>query len=745
MDLFYRHKVVAVEPAFARLYKKLDFQRTTLCFSIALSLGSVHADELGQRAYTPFHNSMAQTGGTGLLRTPHAQALPFGDINFSYHHEDNIDTSTIHGIGAHNTVMMGVGIFPHLELVVQNTHKDFSGEPWEPATSSDLSVSGKANFDWLIPTDWIQFAIGIQDVGGEASFHETYYAVASKRLYDFRFSLGYGYNDEETLYEHQMGSDYLSGVFGGVEYQPLSWLQFVGDYDGTGLNAGVKAFTPSSWLPWGLQANLTYQAYSDSSTPGRDNQWIGAGLTLPLAGSNYSTRYNRDTSVGVDSEEPTVAVREASMAEFAPASRVNDKDRPKTSVEQTLLEPTPVVPVVAPEVAEQQLSQRLVEYGFENVSVGSAGSELIVRAENNLFNQNELDAIGVILGFISEQSSYPAFSLYLLNNNIPVIKVAGSEQDLADIFHSNYAPLSRLKVSDGHDQQDHVDWVSERENRHTLKPRVILSPSLYSTIGTELGVFDYSLALSTNLQVPVWTGGLVDVRHMLPIANSDDYEPGEYFGNDRHQSEIDRALIHQGFKLPQDAFAQVSVGQIKTDYLGGTGELRWQSPEGTHKFGLEASYYEHKDNSNARNATPVLAHYRYYFDQYDWALEANAGEYWAGDTGFKITSKHWFGDTAVSIFFEHTDSSFAGLNIALPLTFRKDMAPDPIQIRGIEQWTWGYRTMVRNENNFLDGTLVQEVDLQNRIDRNYYNRDRLSARYINSNLERLRDAYLLYR
>ncbi|WP_394242544.1 YjbH domain-containing protein [Vibrio astriarenae] len=738
----YQHKAVAV--ANSRFPNAYFTKYVALYFCAIASSGFVHASGQDQTERIRIQNSLAQTGSTGLLRTPHAHVLPFGDINFSYHHEDNVKKSLDYGEGAHHTVLMGLGIFPHVELVVQNTHKEFSGDAWVPSTFSDLSASAKLDFDWVIPDDWFQLAVGIQDVGGEVSYHQTYYAVASKQIDRFRLSLGYGHNDDESSYEHQMGSDYLSGVFGGIEYQPLSWLQLVSDYDGTGLNAGVKAFTPSSWLPWGLTANLTYQAYSDSSTAERDNQWFGVGLTLPLSGENSASRYTRDNEVGVDVDEPTLFVRQSAITQFDSPSTNHDKAQ--TSIESLDSREQVAFEEHQATDTELQLSEKLVDYGFENVSVGVNESQLVVRVENNLFNQNELDALGVVLGFISELSDFSSFSLDLLKNNIAVINVSGTREDLIDIFHSHHAPLSKLTINRSFDgDEEGVEWASVRENSHQFKPKVILSPSLYSVIGSEMGVFDYSLALSTNVEIPVWTGALIDVRHMLPISNSDDYETGEYFGDDRHRNEIDRALIHQGIRLRQDTFAQISAGLIKSNYVGGTGELRWQSPEGTHKFGLEASYYEHKDDDSARSATPVLAHYRYYFDQYDWALEANAGEYWAGDTGFKLTSKHWFGDTAVSMFFEHSDHSFVGLNIALPLTFRKDMAPDPIQIRGIEQWTWGYRTMVRNEHNLLDGTLVQEVDLQNKIDRNYYNRDRLSARYINSNLQRLKDAYLLYR
>ncbi|PMH45943.1 hypothetical protein BCU68_09105 [Vibrio sp. 10N.286.49.B3] len=680
-----------------------------------------------------FRTSMAQTGGSGLLRTPNAETLPFGEVSFNYHQEEGVDSDLGNSRGPHNTLLLAVGLFPDLEVSFQNTYQDFSS----CANHCDLSASAKLSFDWLIPDNWFQFAIGGSDLGGQAVHHRTYYGVASKQLDQFRLSLGFGENGGDS--EHQMGPNYLSGPFGGIEYQPWQWLQVVADYDGSGMNAGIKAFTPQEWLPLGMTANLTYQAYSNSDAPyGRDNQWLGLGLTVPLAGTHLSSRYERGQGdVGVDTARPTnaviaepVVIEDVVIAKPVSEKKVDASVSPAANYSELTL-----------------ISNLLVDYGFENVSVGESQHTLLVKAENNLFNRNELDAIGVILGVISELSNYPSFEFVLLNNNIPVLSVAGSEQDLHAIFQADSSPstLPRLAVNNSPRTHDKATWLTDRDNTHTFKPRVILSPSLYSTIGTERGVFDYSLALSTNVQLPIWTGGSLDVRHLLPLSHSDDFEDGKAFADARHKSTVDRILFHQGFKLPADVFTQFSVGQIKSDYVGGTAEFRWQSPQGAHKLGLEASYYENREDSTQQDATPVLAHYRYYFDQYDWALEANAGEYWHGDSGFTVTSKHWFGDTAVSIFYQHTDQSFAGLNFSIPLSFRKDMAPDPIQIKGTEEWTWGYRTMVRNQVNRIDGDLAQTSDLQNKLDRSYYNRDRLSARYINANLTRLKDAYVLYR
>jgi hypothetical protein len=685
--------------------------------------------------------TMAQTGGAGLLRTPHAQTLGFGQISLNYHNEANVDKTTPYGRGAHNTFLMGVGVLPHIEFVVQNTHKEINGEAWK--TGSDLSYSAKLDAGWLIPKDWFQLAFGLSDFGGQANHHESAYVVTSKQFSSVRFSLGYGHNPEAST--HQMGEDYLSGAFGGIEFQALSWLQLVADYDGTGANAGLKIFTPDSWLPYGVKANLTYQAFSDSATFNRDNQWLGLGLSLPLSGPNAAPRYHRPQDAGekVDQRALTLTLQEAERQTHEAA--LTTTSRPKAVNKSDN--------VKAQESAERPLSvlsRKLSQYGFENVSVGIYEEQLMVRAENNLFNLNEIDAIGVILGFISEQIAQPSFSLTLLNNNLPVVNISGSNENLRRLFHDNSlhkdATLPKLMVSTRNLNRgaDQTQWLERDENSHLYKPKVIFSPSLYSTIGSEYGVFDYSLALSTNVQVPVWKGGLVDVRHMLPLSHSDDYADGERFGQDRHTSTVDRILLHQGIALPAGMLAQVSAGQIASHYQGGTSEWRWQSTQGTHKLGLEASYYRDKRDDNADVVKPMLAHYRYYIDQYDWALEANAGQYWAGDKGFTVTSKHWFGDTSVNLYYQKTDKSFAGLSLSIPLSFRKDMSPAPLQIRGIEQWTYGYRTMVNNPSNDLNGSLAATSDLQNSIDRNYYNRDRLSASYINANLLRLKDAYMKY-
>ncbi|GAL37572.1 hypothetical protein JCM19240_719 [Vibrio maritimus] len=84
--------------------------------------------------------------------------MGFGQISLNYHREDNVDLSTPYGVGAHNTFLLGVGILPHVEFVVQNAHKEINGEAWK--TGSDLSYSAKIDGAWLIPETGFNLRLG---------------------------------------------------------------------------------------------------------------------------------------------------------------------------------------------------------------------------------------------------------------------------------------------------------------------------------------------------------------------------------------------------------------------------------------------------------------------------------------------------------------------------------------------------------------------------------------------------------
>ncbi len=703
--------------------------------------------------------SMAQTGFSGLLRIPDANALPFADLSLQYSREENIDFDSPYAQGAHKTILMGVGLLPGLEFTLQNTHKQFSDGPgWSGTHSSDLSFSAKYDFKPFLPEEWFSFALGVQDYGGAASNHKNAYAVASKAffddtLYNFRLTAGYGKGHSRN----QMGGDYLQGPFVGIEWQPTQWLQFVGDYDGTGVNSGIKIFSADNWLPAHWKANFTYQAYSNSATDNRDNSWFGLGLTLPLATGMNAQRY---TQHGVNEWQPLTNEQQQALA----AQVSNSKEKQVVQQQAEL-------PALSGFTEKEQKKQRtaqllttLVEYGFENVRLGWRAETLVVSLENNLFNWNELDALGVALGLITEQRLAQSFEFYLLNNQIPVLKVTGNSEQFRNYLQQTAEQPVRahgLSIASHDLAMQGIVWSARKQAASSFVPRLIFSPHLRSALGTELGVFDYSLALSSNVQLPLWKGAVLDVRHLLPVMHSDSYDDGEYFADSRHKSEVDRILFHQAFALPGGIVTQLSLGQIYKSYRGLLNETYWQSTSGLHRVKAEVGHFSNKDDDY--DYRPLLLSYRYFVRALELALEGSYGQHWAGDLGGSLSLKQWFGDMSVNITYQNTkcdnaktqyacandgyatQHEYAGLTFQFPLGTRKNSAPAyGVQIKTQEQWGYGYRSRINNDANYIGGNRAGRSNLQYNIEQQYFNRDRLSKSYIESNMQRLRASYIAY-
>ena len=70
------------------------------------------------------------------------------------------------------------------------------------------------------------------------------------------------------------------------------------------------------------------------------------------------------------------------------------------------------------------------------------------------------------------------------------------------------------------------------------------------------------------------------------------------------------------------------------------------------------------------------------------------------------------------------------------------MTPTWLEVRGIDEWSLSYRTMVGNDQcNCLNGSMATPTGLQHNLARVYDNRDRLSVAYVAANITRLKSAF----
>nr|WP_196333629.1 YjbH domain-containing protein [Vibrio campbellii] len=657
---------------------------------------------------------------TGLVFTPNAQSLEYGDFSFTFAQglPWREGTQTLDSLKFSFGILNGLEAHARIATETYNCNKFLE----DGCGARDLSMSLK----YQLPNWWnvenINLAIGIQDLGGAANHFQTNYVVGDYTT-DFaplRFSAGYGVSDIEL--------GVMDGVFGGVEYQPFRFMQLTAEYDAVEFNSSVKVFTPEELLPYDMTASLSYQIYSGHET---DEQTIwNAALSIPLI-----TDYTRSREY----------------------FRSNMSLMEKLSLEQSKADNASISALVS----------ALRNEGFVNIQVGTLNQSVVVALENRRYNHNQMDGLGVAMGIISSHLgtnsaqemglSSDRVELMLLANQKPVVSVQTDATCYQDFVNGSAAcddiQFSTKNLSE---KLELVEWKTERVNSGTLDSQLVLSPMIRHGVATEFGVYDYSFAMSSNLYTFLWSGAAVDVRHILPLAESDDFKEGGYFEDSVYENEIDRAMVHQFFRLPYiDVANQVSLGLVKTDYVGARSESSWFSPSGAHALGLEMSYFQHMDEKDKNgyvnpDRQTFLTRYTFSMPEWDWQFNATAGEFWKGDVGAKFTTSHWFEDIEVSASYQVTkfndtdEEQFVTVAVKLPLTPWRDMSPGLLQVRGNEAYDFNVTTLVGNDVNYLSTGQGDELVMDNSMLRRYFNRGRYGSDYFEQNKIRMRNAYLRY-
>ncbi|GEM80820.1 YjbH domain-containing protein [Vibrio superstes] len=653
----------------------------------------------------------SQQGFSGLIFTPNAQTLATGRGAASFGQGVPYRGS----IAELDSWYVNAGVLPHLEvggrIVTQTYNCNIYFE--SDCGIRDLSASAKFQLPYLEDLTGFNLAFGAQDIGGAASNFDAYFVVADTEIeaFNLRLSGGYGQSD--------LSLGILDGPFGGAEWQPFDFVQLAGEYDAQEFNATVRLMTPRDMLPYGAQVAAQYQLYS-----GHDNQdqtlW-GVSASVPFFGDTFTRKKYSDIKPDSQSQiDAQLAKNEASSL--------------------------------------TQLIGKLEQEGFVNIRVGSNLDTLVVALENKRYQHNTLDGVGVALGIISAHAGEGVFSelpgaannaqkveLILVQNKIPMLAINTELNCYRDFLqHGGECGETQFVSHDLPSKMEQTAWRYETTNDGFAYSELIFSPVMNYAVATEYGVFDYSVGLGTNLYTPLWKGGAIDVRHVLPIANSDDYDDGVY-EDDALENGIDRALVHQAFRLPLDTMTLFSAGLVRSDYYGGQNETQWYSQSGMHNVGFEVGYFEAKDSIDIDARTPLLAHYRLSVAQWNWQMQVEGGEFWGGDQGVRATTSHWLGDTRLDASYLNSESEqFVTLNVSIPFTVWRGMNPDYLTVRGVSEWNFGVQTRVGETHNQLNTGLGQTANNYHNLDRQYFNRARLNQNYFENNSIRLRNAYLRY-
>ena len=172
-------------------------------------------------------------GFRGVVNTPNAEVQQEGEFEllFTNQVEDLTPSSSLDFRESKDeeNYFINMGVLPNLDATLRYSYGENSlnNHPF----ISDRIINLKYQIPF-ISKDIVTLAIGTQDLGGTSSYLTSYYAVLSKSIQNIRASIGYAQGDTIAA---------LDGIFGSIEYQPLSWLQLGAEYDTREWNGVVKA------------------------------------------------------------------------------------------------------------------------------------------------------------------------------------------------------------------------------------------------------------------------------------------------------------------------------------------------------------------------------------------------------------------------------------------------------------------------------------------------------------------------
>jgi len=673
-----------------------------------------------------FPNAISLQGFTGLLNTPNAEVTEEGTVNALY--SNQIEPQWRDLAPHEDNYLFSVGFFSFAEFGGRLTNV--------PAVSiRDLSANVKIKIPFIPRGFYLpDIALGMQDVGGGSKHFQTKYIVASEELWRFRFSLGAG-----------TGPDRMKGVFGGAEFKAFDWFYLIGENDGKDTNVGARLVAPELFgYPLGLQisakTSLDYR-------PG--NTQFGLGFQFPL-GNEHLDRSPLP-------EKANEVKQTSSETKITAGSLPNESEKMAQA-------PSAAPAVVtgkgsAPGADLQRVREKLTTEGFENVRVGTnGGSLLVVEYENNRYNHNELDGLGIVIGIVVDTlpGEYETFRVIVKKQDIAVLELSAPFSDFRAFLHDagKYRELNEhLRITENVGKDEGVDYLVGPSNSSWLDSSLVVYPGLKTFVATEVGTFDYLLSAKLDYFFNAWKGAVVNARWDIPVAWSENFDNGKAFRSDRAGSQLDRLMLFQAIKVVPGLMVNLGGGMIVPDYHGTLNEVMWTPSDGAHRFTIKQAYATSSDVQDLpQKRETYLGSYRYYFSPLNLSFKVTVGRFFDNDEGFRLDMKRFFGDTALSVYYANSQTTFrdrvqiGGVMIALPLTPRRDMKPGILQLKGYDDWSYAQETKIvaPGESNTVSTSTGVDPVLPYNLERVFYNRDRLNEPYIREHLLRLREVYRAY-
>lgn len=686
---------------------------------VRFAVGSVlAAASCGVHAQQPAH-VLSTSFGSGHLNLPNGEVLRDGETIFGW---SNVQEADFRKFVKGNQYQFGIGLFDWVELTgrLSEYPKDHQGTLGVRDLSASIKLAVPKLLRWQP-----DIAIGINDVAGGAPYFRSHYVVVSHDFEAVQVSAGVA-----------KGARYLDGPFASVQV-PLGRSRFfvIGDYRRDGSSIGGRY--QSGAMPWLSNAQLTLavQRTFDSDRvelPAAKKYAASVQLAFPL-GQNASNPRRialADEPIWIPPSTPSGSAEHAAASAHAPA-----KERAT---------PTPAVPGAA----APGLAQQLKALGLERVQVGRRDREVVVVYENHRYQQNEVDALGIVLGSMafSAQGDVQTITAVVKKAGIPIYSVSVPASSYREFLRKGETAegMSGLQVAYS-PRLDNVEFDGIPAGAHS-RVRFRLEPSLVKFLGTDLGVVDYSLAARVSAFAPLWAGAELHASALATLEETQDVIDG-VLNVGRQPNGLNSFALSQAFWVAPRVLNVTTVGKLFRDHKGVQNELTWFVPGRDDQVRWAYSHMQRPKGMGSESFGASSASYLFKYEPFQADVELSYSFYRYGDRGPSLIVSRWLGDVQAQVSVRSGAETKIGFGLVFPLTPRQGpKSMGGVQLEGTSSFLFRAETKYaqRGQCNCLRPQAVEELPLAYPSRGELLNQSRVGRQYFIAQLQRMREALFIY-
>jgi hypothetical protein len=678
-----------------RLFMNFWRRASALFFmSLAVSAAVVAAGGTSGAADAPFVGT-ANWGGTGLMEIPTARVMQEGHYRFGAAQVDPYRyyygaVSPLRGLEIDGRVTEILGV-------------DASSQPGWSGYGNYRDKALGLKYQFTPESKWLPaLAIGIMDPQG-TRLYPAQYVVASKQIYPFDFTIGFG--------NGRFGEKPLPASGEGLEVEmftdPGSWRRDGQFFWGVEIAAtdNLRLMVEYSPIRYEIQTADPAQAkYFQEAVPSKFNFGI---RWRPLEWLETVVSWQRGEQIGINLS--------ANFDLGTPMIPIYDQ--PYRERPEFRLDP-----------AEQRIARGLGAVGFGSIAVRRDGDSLRIEAQNNryYFSPHALEImLRTVTPFVP--ADVRVLRLMLTNNGIPVVGITVLREDAALFAAEEITTKDLLKLNrDSAQLLKEDNWALSLFNLELTESLPVrrqpgdywdygINPAFRMFLNDPSGFFKYRLGVRGWVSLMPWRGASVVTgleAYPFNTVSTSNAPAAEAVRTDIVSYQENNIVLgilmgQQIEKFPQGIYGRLSAGLLEVQYGGLDAEVAKPLLGGRLMVGLSGSLVKKRDpdqvlgfkeNDYKDIYKMAFVNTRLNLPEFEAAIDLKTGQFLAGDRGTRLTLSKFFSGLVLSAWYSWTDTDFftdpynrgyhdKGISVSIPLRFFTGKDSKTVYHLGISPWT----------------------------------------------------------